>query len=135
VAALRMTHVRLLVQDFGRSFRFWRETVGLPLIFGDESGPYAEFDTRVANLAIFDASHQDALPDASERPQARGADQMVVTLLVDKMPAALKELESRGLSFLPAPQTRERWRIRTAYFRDPEGNLIELYEPAGGTLG
>jgi predicted enzyme related to lactoylglutathione lyase len=39
------SHFRLLVANFGRTFRFYREVVGLPTTYApDTAGPYAEFE-------------------------------------------------------------------------------------------
>jgi lactoylglutathione lyase len=37
------------------------------------------------------------------------------------------ELIARGVVILRAPTDRPSWRHRTLFFRDPEGNLIEIY--------
>lgn len=39
------SHFRVLVANFGRTFRFYREVVGLPTTYApDTAGPYAEFE-------------------------------------------------------------------------------------------
>jgi catechol 2,3-dioxygenase-like lactoylglutathione lyase family enzyme len=45
---VRLTHVRLLVDDFGRCFGFYRDVLGLEPSFGDERGPHASFATEPA---------------------------------------------------------------------------------------
>jgi catechol 2,3-dioxygenase-like lactoylglutathione lyase family enzyme len=40
---MRLTHVRLLVDDFAACFRFYRDVVGLARTFGDETSGYADF--------------------------------------------------------------------------------------------
>jgi len=41
---LRLRFVRLLVGDYGSCFRFYRDVMGFPVTFGDESSGYADFD-------------------------------------------------------------------------------------------
>jgi lactoylglutathione lyase len=38
-------------------------------------------------------------------------------------------LQIKGVSFLTEPKNRPDWGIRTAHFRDPAGNLLEIYSP------
>ncbi|MFV9644620.1 MAG: VOC family protein, partial [Desulfobacterales bacterium] len=42
---------------------------------------------------------------------------------VDK---ATQELKAKGVVFETEPTDRSVWGIRTAHFRDPDGNLIEI---------
>lgn len=124
---MRLTHVRLLVNDVAAAFRFWRDIVGLEPSFGDGSGRYADFDAGPANLAIFEARAQDAALGAGPRSAARGPDQAAVIIEVDDVDATVATLEARGVTFASRPADHADWGIRAAHFRDPEGNLIELY--------
>ena len=113
---MRLTHVRLLVDEFGASFRFYRDVLGLEASFGDESGPYASFATEPATLSIFTRDGQRETADL----RASG-DSVVVPLEVDDVDATARKL---GLA---EPTSRPDWGIRVAYLRDPAGNLLELY--------
>ena len=115
---MRLTHVRLLVDDFGAAFRFYRDTLGLEPSFGDESGPYASFATEPASLSIFTRDGQRETFELGA-----GGDSVVVPLEVDDVDA-----ESRRLG-LPEPVSRADWGIRVTYVRDPSGNALELYTP------
>ena len=113
---MKLTHVRLLVSDFGAAFRFYRDTLGLECTFGDESDSYADFDTGDASLAIFTRKHQ------AETVQLREpGDGALVVLQVDDVDEAAARLR------LAEPISRPDWGIRVAYLRDPSGNLVELY--------
>jgi catechol 2,3-dioxygenase-like lactoylglutathione lyase family enzyme len=113
---VRLTHVRLLVDDFGASFRFYRDVLGLAPSFGNEEGPYASFATEPATLSIFTRAGQQETVDL--RPVG---DSTVVPLEVDDVDAAAVRLG------LEEPRSRADWGIRVAYARDPAGNLLELY--------
>ena len=113
---MRLTHVRLLVDDFGESYRFYRDVLGLETTYGGEDGPYASFGTEPATLSIFAREGQ------SETVHLRPAgDGSVVPLEVDDVDAAAQRL---GLG---EPVSRTDWGIRVTYVRDPAGNLLELY--------
>ncbi len=113
---MRLTHVRLLVDDFGECFRFYRDTLGLEATFGDQEGPYASFGTEPATLSIFTRAGQ------AETVDLRGSgDGALVPLEVDDVDAAARRF---GLA---EPTSRPDWGIRVTYLRDPSGNLLELY--------
>ena len=115
---MRLTHVRLLVDDFGAAFRFYRDLLGLEPSFGDEAGPYASFATEPASLSIFTREGQ------RETVELRGAgDSAVVPFEVDDVDGEARKL---GLA---EPVSRPDWGIRVAYVRDPAGNVLELYTP------
>ena len=126
---MRLTNVRILVRDYATSFRFWRDDVGLPVKSGDEAGPYAAFDAGDATLAIYSATAMSNATGVTSGRGGRGADDMMVVLEVDDVDVKVRELEERGLRFVSPPTDQPDWGIRVAHFRDPDGNLAELYSP------
>jgi len=44
----------------------------------------------------------------------------------DNVDEDYKRLKDAGVEFIGEPQTIEDWGMRCVYFRDPEGNLLEL---------
>jgi lactoylglutathione lyase len=124
---MRLTDVRILVRDFPTSFRFWRDTIGLPVRMGADDGPYAEFDTAPATLAIFSSTAMSNDTGVTSGRGGRGADDMLIVLEVDDVDAKVRELEARGVRFVSQPTDQPTWRLRVAHFRDPDGNLAEIY--------
>jgi len=113
---VKLTHVRLLVDDFAGAFRFYRDTLGLECNYGDESGPYASFSTEPATLSIFTREGQSTTTEL--RPPGDG---VLVPIEVDDVDAEAGRLR------LGEPVSKAEWGIRVAYLRDPAGNLLELY--------
>ena len=125
---MRLTHVRLLVDDYGESFRFWRDVAGLGPTFGNESSGYSDFAAGGVDVAIF---------DRNEQAEVVGAARESATLLVFRVAdvdAAVAELRARGAAVLGEPLDRPDWGIRVADLRDPAGNLLEVNHeiPASG---
>lgn len=122
---MRLTHVRLLVGDFPSAFRFWRDVVGLPVLWGDEHGSYADFDASTGRVAIFSAAAMaEAVGASAEGP--RGPDQAALIFAVDDVGTWYARLRERGVVFVTPPVNKPDWGVRVALFRDPEGNLIEI---------
>jgi catechol 2,3-dioxygenase-like lactoylglutathione lyase family enzyme len=65
---MSVTHVRLLVHDYLASLRLWRDTVGLDLVFGHESGTYASFDTGSTRLSIIAVADMAAVVPLRRHP-------------------------------------------------------------------
>lgn len=118
---MKLSQVRLLVDDFAASFRFLGEDLGLECTFGDEGGPYASFAAGDGTIAIFRRSEQDVV--VGLRP---GGDAALVVLEVGDVDAETQRL---GSVVVGGPTSKPEWGGRVAYVRDPAGNLIELFEP------
>jgi catechol 2,3-dioxygenase-like lactoylglutathione lyase family enzyme len=119
---VQLTHVRVLVEDFSASFRFYRDALGLPTRWEDNGG-YADFPVGESLwLAIFPRGQMEA--ETRLRPAGDGA---VLALGVEDVDAAFASLGERGVQFVDEPHDRPDWGLRVAHARDPDGNLIELY--------
>jgi catechol 2,3-dioxygenase-like lactoylglutathione lyase family enzyme len=127
---MELTQVRLIVSDFKACFRFYRDVLGLKPQFDDDSGPYAKFspDEGPAAIALHDrASLAEAVPGLA----AAAGDRALVVLKVDDVDRYTASLAERGVTLLAEPSVM--WeRLRVAYLRDPEGNLIELQQWLAG---
>jgi lactoylglutathione lyase len=53
-------------------------------------------------------------------------DKVALIMAVEDMDAVYRQLRERGVIFITEPLDRQNWGIRTAHFRDPDGNLIEI---------
>lgn len=127
---LTYDYTRLLVKDFAASFRFYSEVLGLPVHMGTTDDVYAEFDTGAVTLAIFRRDFMTSVAGAIGSAGDTGdQDHVALTFTVENVDAAYELLRSRGAEAVTAPQDRADWIIRTAHFRDPDGNLIEINSP------
>ena len=127
------THVRLLVGDFRASFLFYRDVLGLAVHSGEESGPYAEFKNGPHFIALFRRDFMASAVGAGEggfSPESVGAAVLCFHVPdVDKIHQALKK---KGVDILAGPADRPEWFLRTVHLRDPDGNIVELYQNRGG---
>ena len=114
------SQVRVLVDDYGEAFAFYRELVGQEPGFGDASSDYASFRLESGSLAIFKRDEQGET--LALRQPGDGA---LVVLEVDDVDAEVARLADRVVA---GPVDRPDWGGRVAYLRDPSGNPIELFQ-------
>ncbi len=131
---IRFTHVRLLVKDFKACFRFYRDTLGFTPVWGDESGGYADFSTGSVAIAMFDRTAMaDAIGKGHLPLEAPCKDTAALIFEVPDVDGATHELKRTGCQFETEPADQSGWGVRTAHFRDPDGNLIEINQPLNST--
>lgn len=114
----RLTQVAVVVQDLDRAVRFYRDTLGLKLLFQAPPG-----------LAFFDLSGVRLMLDQPSEPLPKGVGTSILYYGVDDIQAAHAALVGRGVPFEEAPHMianlgdRDLW---MGAFRDSEGNLLGL---------
>ena len=117
---MKLSQVRLLVDDFPGCFRFLRDTLGLEPGFGAEGEDYASFSAGDGTIALFRRVGQNAVVGL----RAPG-DSALVVLEVDDVDAEASRL---GELVVEGPVSQPEWGGRVAYLRDPDGNLFELFQ-------
>ena len=128
--ALRYAFTRLLVRDFAACFRFYRDTLGFTPAFGEETDVYADFKTGEVTIALFDRGQMAEAAGTSALPStATAQDTVALCFAVDSVDQTCDGLRAKGVTLVTEPQDRPDWMIRTAHFRDPDGNLLEVFSP------
>ncbi|MDP5278683.1 VOC family protein [Sphingomonas sp. DG1-23] len=122
----RLRSIRLLVEDYPASYRFYSERMKLPVLYGDENGPYAEFgEEGEVSLSIFQKDMMlDVLKD--EGGESDPADDFMLIFKADgTVDEESAELATHATPVV-APTDRAAWGVRAAQFRDPQGLLVEV---------
>jgi lactoylglutathione lyase len=128
--ALRFTHTRLLVSDVEACYLFYRDKLGLDVLWADNEGNYASFKTGDVVLALNkQRSMAEAVGTVGKPPSVECQDRVALIFAVDDVDAVYGELGGRGVTFVTEPLDHPDWGIRTAHLRDPDGNLIEMNSP------
>ena len=128
--SFKYEYTRLLVSNFKACFLFYRDIMGFQAGFGTEDDTYADFITSSATLALFDKNEMSAAVGTSQLPvSGNGQDKTCLVFAVENVDSTCKHLITQGVDLVAAPTDRGDWGIRTAHFRDPDGNLIEINQP------
>jgi methylmalonyl-CoA/ethylmalonyl-CoA epimerase len=108
--------ISIIVHDLERAITFYRDTLGLPLLF------------TVPNLAFFDCGGVRLMLGPAETPELDHPSSILYFRVPD-INAAHQRLAERGVEIVAAPRliapmpTHDLW---MSGFRDSEGNLLEL---------
>ncbi|MEX2426169.1 MAG: VOC family protein [Thermomicrobiaceae bacterium] len=125
---MKLSHIRLLTNQFTVMFRFYRDALELRVRWGDEDGRYADFDTGTGvDIALFSRKQMAELVDRGEAaatPAAQDAAMLIVA--VDDVDFRVNRLVEHGATLVNPPADQPDHGIRSAHLRDPDGNLIEL---------
>lgn len=129
---MKINTIRLLVGDFTAAFRFWRDVMQFPVVYGKEDNLPSELEYAyfTAGEIGFELSSRDqfaaAIGEATPTPTPVGR-QAIISLQSDDVDATYADLVARGATAVSAPADHADWGARTGYISDPENNLIEIY--------
>ncbi len=119
-----LAYVIHFVEDLERSLAFYKGVLGMTVRHGAEG--YAELAVEGSKFALLERWRLPGLVGESESGlPPPGTHEGEVAFLVQDVDEVCALLCSREVAFVCAPEDRP-WGQRTAYFRDPDGHLIEL---------
>lgn len=114
----------LLCRDMAATKAFYRDVMGFPI--------ETDLDTWVsfrvgATLLTLRPRGKWSVCDDGEAVPGSAAVQLAFRVAPPAVDAAYAELLARDVPILREPTDLPAWRHRTLFFRDPEGNIIEIY--------
>lgn len=113
----------LIVENLNRSIEFYSGILGLELSHRTEG--YAQFRTGGTRLALYTREAMSVTLGLDLYPPKPVSPGFEIGFKVENVDAAFSELANRGVPVQMTPTDRP-WGQRTAYFRDPDGHLIEI---------
>ena len=128
----RSVHARLLIKDYQACLSFYRDLMGFEVVWDD--GDYASFQEGKMRLAIFKRDMMAAAIDNTDTASdAVCQDKIALIFEVANVDEYHHQLQTKGIQFIQEPRDFPSWGIRAAYFRDPDGNLIEINSGLGAS--
>jgi catechol 2,3-dioxygenase-like lactoylglutathione lyase family enzyme len=123
----RIDHVVLTVADIDRTIQFYERVLGMTAVSFGEGRRALAFGDQKLNL------HQagNEFEPKALRPTPGAVDVCFTTDVPLGEVAAHLRSESVAIEFGPVNKIGARRALRSLYFRDPDGNLIEVSNEAG----
>jgi catechol 2,3-dioxygenase-like lactoylglutathione lyase family enzyme len=122
--------VSIRVKDLDAMRKFYEEVVGLEVLRRDESFVFFKiaegYGGHSQNLALFDATNRVFLESKSLElsPEQTTLHHIALNISLDDYDTEKRRLEGLGLK---VQATEHAWlHVRSLYFADPEGNMLEL---------
>jgi catechol 2,3-dioxygenase-like lactoylglutathione lyase family enzyme len=126
--ANRLDHLVLTVSDIGESLRFYERALGFEreLFRGPEGQP--RFALKFGEQKINLQDRTTDTPTKAKQPTLGAGDFCVISAIpLDEMLAHLRKIGIE-IEAGPVPRRGAQGPIRSIYFRDPDGNLVEVAE-------
>jgi predicted enzyme related to lactoylglutathione lyase len=121
---MKFVSTRVITADVDRLVQFYETVTGVPAIWGNEL--FAEIPTPVGTLAIGSDKTVPLFGDGSAEPGANRS--AILEFIVDDVDAEYQRLRGRLAEVVTEPKTMP-WGNRALLFRDPDGNLVNLFTP------
>lgn len=126
---IRASYTRLLVSDLEACFNFYRDVMEFKVNMEALKDGYAEFAAGDMRLALFRRSEMAEMIGSEHKPtHAECQDQFVLIFTVTDLEEVCQQLKHQGIKFTKEPLSNPYYSIKTAYLRDPDDNLIGLFE-------
>jgi len=121
---MNLVSVRLIVRDIKKLVAFYEAVTALPARWQNDD--FAEIPTPACTLAIGSERTVKLFGEGAARPAANHT--AIIEFFVEDVDAAFARLDGIVTDVVRAPTTMP-WGNRSLLFRDPEGNLVNLFAP------
>ena len=123
---MELTHIWLLVDDMPRALDFYHDTLGLTVVA--DLGGFVELSANEHFLLslFLRSAMEESEPEIALSPVA--GQRAALVFAVQGLDAYCADLRAKGVEFASAEADHPEWGLRTAFLRDPDGNLLCLYE-------
>jgi predicted enzyme related to lactoylglutathione lyase len=125
---MKFVSTRIITADVLRLVTFYELVTGATAIWGNEL--FAEIPTLAGTLAIGSDKTVPLFGAGSAEPAANRT--AIIEFIVDDVDAEYERLREQVPEVVTAPTTMP-WGNRALLFRDPDGNLVNLFTPVTET--
>jgi predicted enzyme related to lactoylglutathione lyase len=122
---MNLVSIRIITDDVALLTSFYEHVTGSTAVYLNEQ--FAELRTPSGTLAIGSTATVGLFGPGSVRPADNHT--AIIEFLVDDVDTEYLKLKEWVTTFVKEPTTMP-WGNRSLLFRDPDGNLINLFTPA-----
>jgi lactoylglutathione lyase len=120
-AIRHLDYVVLLCDDILRMKQFYHQTMGFPIY--RDWGSWIEMRVGSVLLAL---RHRDRPYDGPSFQRSSAAVQLAFRVTPAEVDSCYTELQAHAVEIVEPPISKE-YGHKTLFFKDPEGNLLEIY--------
>ena len=117
----RVGHIVLSVKDFDASLKFYNEVLGMEVVAArpERRQAFLSFGTQHHDIALFGA------PEEADRGKV-GMHHLAMQIEggIDELNELCRQMKDRGGQF---DHLSDHGMTKSAYFKDPDGNMLEVY--------
>jgi uncharacterized glyoxalase superfamily protein PhnB len=117
-----LVNARIVTDDVTSLAHFYAAALGIDVVANEY---YVELPTSVATLALCRRRFTEADGCGASLP-ATATGRVILDFEVDEVDAAVPRLDRLGVTWVMGPTTQP-WGSRSAMFRDPDGNLVNIF--------
>jgi predicted enzyme related to lactoylglutathione lyase len=121
---MKFVSTRVITADVKQLVTFYEMVTGVTAVWGNEL--FAEIPTTVGTLAIGSDKTVPLFGQGSAEPAANRS--AIIEFIVEDVDAEYERLRERLSEVVTEPTTMP-WGNRALLFRDPDGNLVNLFTP------
>ena len=119
-----LVSVRVITDDVHRLAEFYKRVIGTPVLWSTPD--FAELKTPAGTLALGSTRTVALFGAGSARPANNHT--AIIEFRVDDVDAEYDRIRQVPTDFVNEPTTMP-WGNRSLLFRDPDGNLVNLFTP------
>jgi catechol 2,3-dioxygenase-like lactoylglutathione lyase family enzyme len=119
---MKLTHACVITEDVSRMRDFYTKVLKMRPTRADDG--YVEFATDGGALSLY--VHDKLEPYAPGATAVRTNRSVMLEFEVGDVDAEFRRLQALPITWVKTPSTQP-WGNRSIYFRDPDGNLVNLY--------
>jgi predicted enzyme related to lactoylglutathione lyase len=121
---MKFVSTRIITADVNRLVDFYEMVTEVSAVWGNEL--FAEIPTPIGTLAIGSDKTVPVFGDGSAEPAANRS--AIVEFIVEDVDSEYERLSEHVADVVTKPTTMP-WGNRALLFRDPDGNLVNLFTP------
>lgn len=126
---LNFKGTRLLVSEFKSCVEFYHKTLGFELLYQDKNGEEADLKMGNTTLNLIKRETMSNIIGTAENlDDGNLTDNIALIFTTQDLDETSKQLEQKNVKFITKPIYRPQWGIKTIYLRDPDKNLIGIYQ-------
>ncbi len=125
---MKLVQSRIVTDDVEGLAGFYARLLGVPVALNEY---YVEIGAGPASVGFSKRRFTEYREDDTGPAAGHGQDEVILDFLVDDVDAEYPRVAALGVDWVMPPTTQP-WGNRSMIFRDPAGNLINVFSREGG---